>query len=196
VHLTGRGIRAALLTFAYLVIVGGALAVIGVGGYRAGPLVVAVVLAGGAAALTAIVLGRGFPNRALWTATPLVIGIALTGPVSAYAPASAGRIVEELDSARVGGFTEVDQERSGHGWCSPTCPVVVRTYEGPDVAPRIAVFDVAVGLSGAGLLPPLEEAVPSPVERIEIEHDDLRIAITGERRDNASRVVVRVLALR
>jgi len=143
----------ALLPVAVVVPVTAALHLLGVAGYQAGEILVAVILAiaGGATAWWAY---RPFEAHAVWAVTFAVLCSSLTGVLAPPAPWSAGRLAAELDAAELP-FTEiVDESRSGRSWCMPRCPAIERVYRGPAITARAAAAEVAFAFVDAGLAPP------------------------------------------
>jgi hypothetical protein len=112
-----------------------------VGGYRAGWVIVVAVLALPGSALTWWLLGLGPPvqGRGTYALTVAILGVVIAALIVGRAPLSKGRLSAELDRLPLSYFTRTGQHESGHSWCRPSCPVVVRTYKGPDLsAPQIA----------------------------------------------------------
>jgi len=154
---------------------------LGVAGYQAGEILVAIVLAVVAGG-TAWRAYRPFASRGTWTAAVAVGASALTGVLTPPAPWSTGRLGAELDAVELP-FAEVISERtSGHSWCIPTCPVLERTYRGPAITPRAAAAEVAVALVDAGLGP--EEIPRQLADAFTFTGEDVRIVVRAEPEDD------------
>jgi hypothetical protein len=160
------------------------------GGYRAGFVWTALPLAAGGGALTAVLL-RGVEQRYVWAGAVLVLGLTIAARLVDVAPPSAGALAARMDKLDLPFFKEVDERRTGHSWCSPHCPRVVRTYDAPDTAPFAAVHAVVLALAQKKI-----EVVPPPgAERIRVRHDDVVIEVTAREQEGDVTVVIDSRAL-
>jgi hypothetical protein len=125
---------------------------LGVGGYRAGFVWLALVIPVVATALTWFALRRIDTNRALWCVAVALIGITAAARLVDLAPASTTRLDQRLDHLTLPFYRQVGETRTGHGWCSPHCPRVERVYRAPRTAPRAAYFTVLLALRQRQLL--------------------------------------------
>jgi hypothetical protein len=168
----------------------GVLHLLGVGGYRAGFLWTALPLAAGGAALTLLVL-RDVEQRLTWAGVVLLVGLTVAARLVDVAPPSAGTLAARMDGLDLPFFKELDERRTGHSWCSPHCPRVVRTYDAPDTAPFAAVHEVVLALAQKQI-----EVVPRPgAERVRVRHDDVVIEVTARQQSGDVTVVIDYRAL-
>ena len=143
------------LPFAGLVLVVAALIFVnwaGLPGWRAGAFVAGIPLLALAIAVE-VVASRRLALRGVYVAA--AAGIVLLGVARGVdvAPQSHGRLEAVLDEANLAFFTQTSSRRGGHGWCSPACPSVVRTYDGPTRTIDTTYLTVVSALAGQGLVP-------------------------------------------
>ena len=188
--------RRAIVAAAAFVLLALALHVLGVAGYQAGEAVTGVVLAGAAVGLTIFAAG-GDGGWRRWLALPLATAaLALVGPLHDAAPLSKGRLTAELDELDLHDFEIVSTELSGHSWCRPTCPVVVRRYAGPGIAPAGAVALVGAELSDEGLVPLAGLRLTARTREVTVRGEDLVATIAAAQSGAGIDVVLRVEARR
>jgi len=137
----------------YLVAATLVLGYLGVGGYRAGFVWLALVIPLVATALTWLAFRGIDTNRALWCVAVAVIGITAAAKLVDLAPDSTARLEQRLDHLALPFYKTVSETRSGHGWCAPHCPRVERVYRVPSTAPRAAYFTMLLALRQRHLLP-------------------------------------------
>lgn len=137
----------------YLVVATVVLGYLGVGGYRAGFLWLALAIPLAGTLVTWRLLRGQHTSTALWCLAVALIGITVAAKLVDLAPGSTARLDQRLDRLALPFFHTVREERSGHGWCSPHCPRVVRVYRAPRTAPRGAYFTVLLALRQRHLLP-------------------------------------------
>ena len=155
------------------------------GGYRAGFVWTAVPLAVGGGALTLLLL-HGVERRLVWAAAVVLLGITIAARLVDVAPPSAGTLAARMDDLELPFFKEVDERRTGHSWCSPHCPRVIRTYDAPDTAPFAAVHAVVLALAQQRI-----EIVPRPgAEHVRVRHDDVVIDVKARERQGDVTVVI------
>jgi hypothetical protein len=159
-----------------------------VAGWRAGWLLALAWFAVGGALVTWFTLGPR-PGRGSFTAAVVILGVVAAVKLPSLAPESKGRLADRIDRLPLSFFTTIDEHRSGHSWCRPTCPVVERTLQGPALTPRAAQIQAASALHAAGLLEglrPLASIEPQTVIRgddpyvhatIRIEHVNGRVRL-------------------
>ena len=160
--------RRLLAVLAYLVIATLVLGFLGVGGYRAGFVWVAIALPAAGAGLAWILLRDADTNRPVWCLAVAAISIVAAAKLVDYSPDSTARLDHRLDALTLPFFTRTAEHRSGHGWCSPHCPEVERVYKVPATAPRAAYFTVLLALQqqhllAAGKAPPDVTVAGQPV---------------------------------
>lgn len=126
--------------------------VLGVGGYRFGPVWVMLALVAGGGALAGWML-RGDGSRWSWTAVIAVIGLIAGGVLVDRAVLSKGSLSSRMDGLQLPFFDVAEERSSGHSWCRPACPRVARTYRGPNVGVRPAMLAVATALARDELIP-------------------------------------------
>jgi len=170
---------------------------LGVGGYRAGFLWLALALPAASTVLTWWMLRGRDMNTAIWCVAVAVIAITAAAKLVDLAPESTARLDQRLNRLRLPYFHEVAERRSGHGWCSPTCPTVERTYLAPNTAPEGELLLVAANLSQQGLVPDMTALAgshPSRSFRVDT-HRHLGIVTAARQRDHV-RVVITLTATR
>ncbi|HEX7165713.1 MAG TPA: hypothetical protein VF230_01910 [Acidimicrobiales bacterium] len=148
----GRLVARTVLLLVLDVAIVGLVSWLGVAGWRGGPLVVAAVLQGLLLPLT-LLLTRGVPMRAAYVVGSGLFGLAGIAVAVDAAPWSHGRIQDRLEEVPFPFATARVTDRSGHGWCVPTCPTVVREIR-VDGRPSSALYETAVvALDTAGFVP-------------------------------------------
>ncbi|MBV8960690.1 MAG: hypothetical protein JO087_18170 [Actinobacteria bacterium] len=165
----------------YLVVATIVLGYLGVGGYRAGFLWLALAIPVVATALAWRVLRNVDTNTALWCVAVALIGITACAKLVDLAPESTARLAQHLDGLNLPFFKTVRETRSGHGWCRPHCPRVERQYTVPRTAPRAAYFTVLLALRQHHLLD-VNERLPdvrAAGERVVTRTDRYTITVTA-----------------
>jgi hypothetical protein len=158
-------LAAVLVAFAIATAV---LHLLGVGGYRLGWLWCAAVLVIGLGALMWHTQGSS-GQRGIWLAVVLVVGATATGWLVDHAPLSRTRVAELGRKVRVDFSDAVSERISGHSWCRPHCPRVVRTVRAPRTDPRATMANIAAQMRLAGLLDDLREvAAPRPQQFLRV----------------------------
>jgi hypothetical protein len=188
-----RRALAAAIAFPVVVM---ALHLLGVAGYQAGEALTAVALAAAAIALTLFAAGarRG---RVRLLALPLgAAALLLVAPLHEAAPLSKGRLVAALDELELPDFEVVSTELSGRSWCRPTCPVVVRRFAAPGIAPAAALALVAAELVDERLVPRSELALTRRTTELEMRGEALDARIAAAPSGTKVEVVLRVEARR
>jgi hypothetical protein len=137
----------------YLVAATLLLGYLGVGGYRAGFLWLALAVPLLGTALTWLAFRGIDTNRALWCVAVAVVGLTAAAKLVDLAPESTARLDQRLDRLALPFYSTVHETRTGHGWCSPQCPRVERVYRVPTTAPRAAYFTVLLALRQRHLVP-------------------------------------------
>ena len=168
----------------------GALHMLGVGGYRGGFAWTAVVLGGGGGLATGILLRHS--SGMVWGLAVAVAGAAMGGLLAEAAPVSTGRLADQMDDLQLPFFEAMEERRSGHSWCRPTCPVVERLYDPPDVSPSALAVTTGAAFLDHGLIE--DQQLQSLVRQngFRLVTDDVRIRVSiGD-----DRVTIRYEALR
>jgi hypothetical protein len=122
---------------------------LGVGGYRAGPFLATVAVAG-TTGIVAVSCLRGVPAAGTWITTAIVLAVTAAVRVSVDAPHSKGRLTAVLDNVEPAFFEATTTRTEGHSWCRPKCPVVERIYRAPATGTDAAVDAVLVALAANG----------------------------------------------
>ncbi len=136
------------------------------------------VLGVGGVGMTVLAL-RGRPHVGTWAFAVAVLALTASARLVDPAPPSAGRLAERMDGLDLPFFKVLDEDRSGHSWCRPHCPRVLRTYDAPDTAPFAAVQSVVVALAQKKI-----QVVPPPgAERIRVRHGDITIEVRALSKD-------------
>jgi len=138
---------------AYLVIATVVLGYLGVGGYRAGFLWLALAIPLAGTLLAWWLLRRQPTNTALWCVAVVLLGITVAAKLVDLAPESTARLDQRFNRLSLPFFKQVRETHTGHGWCRPQCPRVERLYRAPDTSPTGALLQVIVSLSQQGLVP-------------------------------------------
>jgi hypothetical protein len=106
---------------------------LGVGGWRGGWAISVAWWAVGAGTVCWWAL-NGVTARGTWTAAVAIIGLVVGVKAAALAPESTARLDARIDHMGITNamWYPVAEHRSGHGWCSPHCPEVVRVFRSPN----------------------------------------------------------------
>jgi hypothetical protein len=190
-------IRRVLGVVAYFVVATLVLGYLGVGGYRAGFLWLALALPAAATLLTWLALRAVDTNGVLWCLAVAVVAVTVAAKLVDLAPESTARLDQRLDRLALAFYRPVAEHRSGHGWCRPSCPRVERTYRAPDTAPTGALLLLIVTLSQQGLVPDVRK-VASLRPRHDVTIPSHRHVVTArvEPRAGYLEVTVRLQATR
>jgi hypothetical protein len=137
----------------YLVAATLVLGYLGVGGYRAGFLWLALAIPVASTFLTWWLLRRRDTNTAVWCIAIVLIGVTAAAKLVDLAPESTARLDQRLGRLALPFYKTVRETRSGHGWCRPHCPRVERVYSAPDTSTTGALLQVIVTMSQQGLVP-------------------------------------------
>jgi hypothetical protein len=152
---------------------------LGVGGYRAGFLWLALLLAGAGGGLTFVTL-PSVPRRTVWVLAVVILGVTAASALVERAPQSGPRLAQRLDGIDLPFFTVVRTETTGHGWCRPHCPRVRRSYRTPSAAPRANELTILLALQQARLL--AEHVIPPPLPHagrpLTFSTDDVTVLVT------------------
>lgn len=183
-----------LLVVGVVIVAAIGLHVAGVAGYRRGLVLVAFPLVLGSGAGTAWALDvrpTRREDRWPWIIAAVALGLVATAALGARAPMSHGALAAELDALQLPFFDVATEDRMGHSWCRPTCPVVERRYDVPDTGVQATMITAAVALAERGLLADEElrkiDGTPELVVADERRHLTVRVlqddggAVTGVR---------------
>ena len=148
-----RGLVAAVAAAGWLALGVVVIGFVGLGGWRGGLVIATVWLAAGTALVAWLALGPSSVHRGLWATLAVAVGFFVGVQAAGAAPASTGRLAQRIDDMRIGNqlFTVVSEKASGHGWCSPHCPEVVRIYRSPNGSYQEGLVVAYVGLHQIGL---------------------------------------------
>ena len=124
----------------------------GIGGWRGGVVLGMAVTGTGAAVVTRLCGRRAFQSAGLWATAALLIGVTVGAVAAEAAPWSVGRLDQQIGNMRIEYqlYRRVLESSSGHGWCSPHCPTVVRVYEAPNGSYQEALAVAFIGLKRLG----------------------------------------------
>ncbi|HZN15138.1 MAG TPA: hypothetical protein VFB78_12755 [Acidimicrobiales bacterium] len=136
----------------YLAAASVALHATGVAGFRAGWLIVAVALIGGATILVLRRLPADDPGRWMWLASALILALTSTAWLVDHAPLSGSRVASLSRAIRPDFALVASVKRSGHSSCRPHCPRVEEELRLPDLQPAAVILGVAAKMRLAGLL--------------------------------------------
>lgn len=170
--------------------------VFGVAGYRLGWLWAGVPLAG-AVVVARRLLGAQFPGRTMWVVALAVAAAVGLGWLVDHAPLSKTRLASELDQLEPAFLTRRTERTSGHSWCRPTCPRVVRTYTAPSIGNFGVLLNVAAEARLEGLMPnlvPVGENRPTRFLRIRGERYLFEATVT--RQEDRTTLTMSVTATR
>jgi hypothetical protein len=187
-------IRRVLGVFAYLVVATLVLGYLGVGGYRAGFVWLALALPAAATLLTWLALQGSDTTRAAWCIAAALLGLTAAAKLVDLAPDSAARIDERLGRLALPFYTPVEEHRSGHGWCRPHCPTVERVYRVPSTGAPATYFTMTLALQRAHLVDPKFALPPTLPAGRDVVLRARRLTFTLRARP--SRLTVRVTARR
>ncbi|GAC1586986.1 MAG: hypothetical protein NVS3B21_01530 [Acidimicrobiales bacterium] len=94
---------------------------------------------------------RGVSERWGWAAAAGILGVVLGVVLANRAAESVPRLAAHVDAVVAGRhWVKTRERRAGHGWCSPQCPEIVRTYVAPDPASAYSTAEVALHRLGLG----------------------------------------------
>ena len=190
-------IRRLLGIAAYLVVATIALGYLGVGGYRAGFVWLALALPAAATLMAWRLLRSMDTNRVVWCVAVALIALTAAAKLVDLAPESTARLDQRLDRLALPFYRRTAERRAGHGWCRPSCPLVERTYRAPDTSPTGALLLLIVTLGQQGLVPDVRAtAAMRPPRQITIPSHRHVVFVTAEPRPGYLRVTVRLRATR
>ncbi|HVM09017.1 MAG TPA: hypothetical protein VM345_11170 [Acidimicrobiales bacterium] len=124
----------------------------GIAGWKAGPALAAGALLS-AIVPCALVLTRGVVWRGAYLIGALLVALAGVAVAVDVAPLSHGRLEERLDPVNLPFASPSATERSGHGWCAPRCPTVVKELRMEGRRASALYKPVVVAADAAGLVP-------------------------------------------
>ena len=179
-----------------------ALHVLGVGGYRQGGLIVTgVLLVVGCGTFLALP-GRGnaanMDNRGLWLLVLGVLAVVGGGVLADRAAWSSGRLASEMDRLDLPFFEVRDERTTGHSWCRPSCPAVIRVYGTPNTSVRATMLTVAASFTRIGLVTDqtlLSRIGDEPTAQLRTDRVVINVEV-GDVEDQARRVEIRYRAIR
>ena len=95
---------------------------------------------------------RGVAERWGWASAAGILGVVLAVIVANRTAESGPRLAAHIDAIVAGRhWKKTAERRAGHGWCSPQCPEVVRTYIAPGSASAFATAQNALHHLGLGI---------------------------------------------
>jgi hypothetical protein len=178
----------------YLVAATLVLGYLGVGGYRAGFLWLALALPVTGGALTLALTRNRDTATVAWCIAAALVGLTAAAKLVDLAPESAPRIDQRLDHLALPFYRTVAEQSSGHGWCRPHCPTVERVYRVPSTGVSATLFTVTLALQRAHLIDAKFSLPPSlpPGRDVVLHAHKLTFTLHAE----PSRLTVRVAARR
>ncbi|GAC1528597.1 MAG: hypothetical protein NVS3B12_00800 [Acidimicrobiales bacterium] len=123
---------------------------VGAGGWRHGLAGTIAWFGVGLFAITARGL-RGVSERWGWATAAGILGVVLAVVVANRTAESVPRLAAHIDAVVAGRqWRQTRERRAGHGWCSPQCPELVRSYVVPDPASAYSTAELALHRLGLG----------------------------------------------
>lgn len=170
---------------------------LGIGGYRSGALLAGGILAATGGGPAAVLIRRSDGGwRVASVIALVVVGFVAGAHLATIAPLSKGRLVELLDEVDAPFFEPIRTQQTGDSRCSRHCPVVERTYRGPNIGHRQSVLLMLVALHLADLAPD-PSALDEPREKVVVTGPDYDLVVRGTRVDDDDvHVSVRLMAKR